>query len=1027
MICIGLLSLFTQVILTLRGRPLPIPITVVTLGALGALAYAYSSNRMGRYTPAAVLTITVVNAGIWAVIVAIPAALETNTLLMSFLAIPLLVCGILMTIPLNIALAAINIAFVGFIHLAVPGRTFESLYFTLFFVCTISALTIVDVILRQRDRAEIDRQTKALAESNAELQTNASKLSTLFEVLPVGVSMLNTQQQIVDANPALLQILKISSEGLATGTYTGRKYIHPDGTPIQPEEFASAQAMEKQKPVLEIETGVITETGETIWTSVSAAPLSMHDLAAVTVTTDITERKRAEEELQKLSQKDEEALRLSQMVRWEFDLATAQFIFNDQYYTLHGTTAEAAGGYQMSVAQFVSRYVHPDDSQIVGDAIQKALEKNDPNLLVERETRILRANGEARNVVTWFRVEQDFQGRPTRLVGVNQDITERKQAEVALAATEKRFRALIENAPDLIMVVAPDGITRYASPSMQHILGYKPDEIIGTNAFALIHPDDLVRVGELFAQTMTSAGNLAPVEFRLLHRDGSWRSMDGVGASSMDETGQMQGVMNARDITERKQAEARFRGALDSAPDAIVIVNQNGTIALANAQTEKIFGYPREELLGQSIELLIPESLRDRHIRHRAGYVANPHTRPMGAGLELNCLRTDGTQLPVEISLSPLETEGDTLIMASIRDITERKLAEQVLNELNEKLANSVVEVEQRSREIALLNEMGSLLQTCLNSEEAYGLIARFSSQLFANTRSALCMINASRNIVEVLGGLGQSSTMSILSVFQPQDCWALRRGQQYEFHAGEFNQPCYHFPDPAPQAYTCVPLMAQGEMLGLFHMQMTEPLPTTEKFFTRAQLRLAQTLADSASLALANLQLRERLSQQSIRDPLTNLFNRRYLEESLERELRRAARSKYPVGVIMLDLDHFKRFNDTFGHEAGDTVLREIGSFLSQHIRGGDIVCRYGGEEFTLILPEASLAITQQRAERLRESVKNLQIQDRDRPLGTITFSCGVAVFPDHGATPETVLQAADAALYRAKHEGRDRVSVSE
>jgi diguanylate cyclase (GGDEF)-like protein len=264
------------------------------------------------------------------------------------------------------------------------------------------------------------------------------------------------------------------------------------------------------------------------------------------------------------------------------------------------------------------------------------------------------------------------------------------------------------------------------------------------------------------------------------------------------------------------------------------------------------------------------------------------------------------------------------------------------------------------------------------------------------------------------------------LSVFKPQDCWGLRRGQPYEFHAGEFNQVCYHFPDPPPQAYVCMPLMAQSEMLGMFHLQMTEPVSTTEAFFSKAQLRLVQTLADSASLALASLRLREKLSQQSIRDPLTNLFNRRYLEESIERELHRAARSKYPVGVIMLDLDHFKLFNDTFGHEAGDTVLREIGSFLSQHIRGGDIACRYGGEEFTLVLPEASLDIARQRAEQVCEDVRHLQVQNHDQSLGTITFSCGVAIFPDHGSSFQSVLQAADAALYRAKRDGRDRVAVS-
>jgi len=184
--------------------------------------------------------------------------------------------------------------------------------------------------------------------------------------------------------------------------------------------------------------------------------------------------------------------------------------------------------------------------------------------------------------------------------------------------------------------------------------------------------------------------------------------------------------------------------------------------------------------------------------------------------------------------------------------------------------------------------------------------------------------------------------------------------------------------------------------------------------------------VADSVALALANLKLRETLRHQSIRDPLTGLFNRRYMEETLERETRRVARAQRPLGIIMLDVDHFKLFNDTFGHDAGDSLLREFGNFLRAHVRGEDVACRYGGEEFTLILPEASLEVTRQRAEHLRGDIKHLHAQYHDQPLGAVALSLGVAVFPDHGSTGEAVLKAADAALYRAKREGRDRVVVA-
>jgi diguanylate cyclase (GGDEF)-like protein len=185
-------------------------------------------------------------------------------------------------------------------------------------------------------------------------------------------------------------------------------------------------------------------------------------------------------------------------------------------------------------------------------------------------------------------------------------------------------------------------------------------------------------------------------------------------------------------------------------------------------------------------------------------------------------------------------------------------------------------------------------------------------------------------------------------------------------------------------------------------------------------------TMAEHIAMALSNLKLHETLRSQSIRDPLTGLFNRRFMEESLELELRRAARNQRPLGVIMIDLDHFKHFNDTFGHEAGDTLLRELGSLLQNNIRGEDIACRYGGEEFTLILPEGSFEITRQRADFLREAIKHIDVQHRGQPLGRITASMGVAVFPEHGRTGKSLLESADAALYRSKNDGRDRVTAA-
>jgi diguanylate cyclase (GGDEF)-like protein len=244
----------------------------------------------------------------------------------------------------------------------------------------------------------------------------------------------------------------------------------------------------------------------------------------------------------------------------------------------------------------------------------------------------------------------------------------------------------------------------------------------------------------------------------------------------------------------------------------------------------------------------------------------------------------------------------------------------------------------------------------------------------------------------------------------------------------------CRHVGTPAPAAYVCVPLMAQSTALGVLHLVegardgAHDPRPESGlgPHHVLARRQLAFTVADQLALALSNLRLQETLRDQAIRDPLTGLFNRRYMEESLDRELRRAQRRHAALGVIMIDIDHFKRFNDTFGHGAGDTLLREMGAMLQRHTRAEDIACRYGGEEFALILLEASEDDTEERARVLRHEAANLHVEYGHQPLGHITISLGVAVFPGHGSTAETLLRSADAALYRAKASGRDRVMMA-
>jgi len=216
--------------------------------------------------------------------------------------------------------------------------------------------------------------------------------------------------------------------------------------------------------------------------------------------------------------------------------------------------------------------------------------------------------------------------------------------------------------------------------------------------------------------------------------------------------------------------------------------------------------------------------------------------------------------------------------------------------------------------------------------------------------------------------------------------------------------------------------MVVQGQTIGLLYLSWPElPEITPEK------QDLAMTVAEHIGLALVNLTVRETLKNQSIRDPLTGLFNRRYLQESVEPEIQRASEQQQSIGMIILDIDYFKRFNDTFGHQAGDKVLQAIGQLLMRSIRGMDLPFRYGGEEFLVILLGADLEMTQAKAEMLRSEVKLLQLEHNGQSLGTITSSFGVACFPEHGQTLPKLVAVADAALYEAKRLGRDRVVTPE
>jgi diguanylate cyclase (GGDEF)-like protein len=368
------------------------------------------------------------------------------------------------------------------------------------------------------------------------------------------------------------------------------------------------------------------------------------------------------------------------------------------------------------------------------------------------------------------------------------------------------------------------------------------------------------------------------------------------------------------------------------------------------------------------------------------------------------------------------------LVICSVRDISDQKAAHDELVAVNRKLNDGLGDLEESSEELRKLTELGELLQGCVNEDEACSIIARVMARLVPGTSGGLYLIRASRNALQLASFWGQSSE-DVVQVMVPEDCWALRRGRMHTAANKESTVQCRHI-NPQHNGYICIPMMAQGETLGILHVflphEYSQDCDDNDESILDAKRMLLFASSEQIGAALASLRLRDELKQQSIRDSLTGLFNRRFMEETLEREMLRASQRDTDVSVVAVDLDHFKRFNDAFGHEGGDLVLRELGVLLRKQCSASEIACRLGGEEFLLILPECSVEQAVGKAEAIRQEIEALVLTLAGQALGKITASFGIASYPLHGVRYSAVCKAADAALYHAKDKGRNRVEVA-
>lgn len=646
-----------------------------------------------------------------------------------------------------------------------------------------------------------------------------------------------------------------------------------------------------------------------------------------------------------------------------------------------------------------------------------------------------------RRLIAWSNTALcDKTGAVEYVISTGIDITNSRQVQESLIKTTTLQQAILNSANYMIISTNVDGTIMTFNVAAERSLGYTAAEIIGKTTPLIIHDEAEVvqRAQELSREigvTITPdfevfvakarRGQSEEREWSYVRKDGSRLSVLVSVTALRDADGIITGFLEiGSDISDRIQAEKalreseqQYRDLFENASDLIQIVGSDGQFIFVNSAWQKTLGYSEVEIVNLSIFDTIHPDERAHYLKLFQRVVSGENIEKVAATF----ITKSGEKIEVEGSINCKFTDGKPVSTQCIfHNITEHKQAELAQQQANEQLSIWVNQLKQRNREITLLSEMTDVLQACLTIEEAYVAVSSLVQPLFPNGSGGLFLMNASKTLVESTATWG-STPLASEKIFTPNDCWALRRGRSHLVEDADNGLLCKHLHDALPAQSLCVPMMAQGEALGVLYLNSFELGQ-----FTEAKQQLATTVAEHIALALANLKLRETLHNQSTRDPLTGLFNRRYMEESLEREIQRCDRKQQPLSVMMIDIDHFKRFNDSFGHEAGDAVLCELGQFLQRYVRGSDIACRYGGEEFTLILPEASIDVTQKRAEQLGNDIKHLNLENRYYALGSLTLSIGIASFPTHGLSLEAVIRAADAALYIAKKEGRDTVRLA-
>ncbi len=535
--------------------------------------------------------------------------------------------------------------------------------------------------------------------------------------------------------------------------------------------------------------------------------------------------------------------------------------------------------------------------------------------------------------------------------------------------------------------------------------------------------DSSDEVGQLGAAFNTMLDRLAATRKKLDEARGTLEKR------VVERTAELQQEIAERKETEEKlrASEDQFRNMVESMGEGVIVLDAEARFLFANSSAGRIFNEDPRALVGRSFEeFSTPEGFAEA----KAGLAR----RELGKRdvYDLEVIAGGGSRRFVLVNATPQFRKDGTFLrsLCVLTDITERRKMEESRRESQKLLVRTVTELETRNLETNLLVEMSDAFQIAPKAADVLSVALNFARRLFPDEAGTF-YLRKEDGALEMACSWGKIPP--IVEGFAPDDCWALRKGVLHMVEKPGSDLLCPHVTEAVPEAYPymCVPLASQDISIGVLHISLPERRendPIDEEALARtrkARRHMFLSFSQRVSMALANIKLRDSLKEQTVRDPLTGLYNRRYLDEVLGGAVGSAERKEAPLAVMMLDLDHFKIFNDRYGHDAGDAVLQAVGRVLQSSVRSGDVVCRYGGEEFTVILPGAGQVVGMERAELFLTRIRRVEIRHGAERIGNITLSIGLAVYPEGGLTAAELLQASDAALLEAKKLGRDRLVV--